>query len=68
MIVGLGIGLPLAFALARLLSSLFFGVESSDFLSFFGGALLLAAAILLACYLPARQATRVDPIVALRYE
>ena len=69
-LLGLGvcIGLPLAFALARLLSSLLFGVESSDSLSFLGGALLLTAAVLLACYLPARQAMRVDPMVALRYE
>jgi putative ABC transport system permease protein len=66
--LGIALGLPIAFALARLLSSLLFGVQSSDFASFFGGALVLAAVVSLACYLPARQATRVDPMVALRYE
>jgi putative ABC transport system permease protein len=68
MFAGIVIGLPMAFVLARLLSSLLFGVQSSDFVSFFGGALVLAVVVSLACYLPARQATRVDPMVALRYE
>jgi putative ABC transport system permease protein len=66
--LGVVIGLPLAFALARLLSSLLFGVQSNDFTSFFGGALLLAVVVLFACYIPARAATRVDLIIALRYE
>jgi putative ABC transport system permease protein len=68
MIAGVVIGLPLAIGLARLLSSLLYGVESNDFVSFFAGAALLGLVVFLACYLPARQATRVDPMVALRYE
>ncbi len=68
LLLGVVIGLPLAFALARLLSSLLFGVQSNDFTSFFGGGLLLAVVVFFACYLPARAATRVDPIIALRYE
>jgi putative ABC transport system permease protein len=68
LVIGICIGLPLAFALARLLSSLLFGVHSDDFTSFFAGAALLGVVIFLACYLPARRATRVDPMVALRYE
>lgn len=68
LLLGVCIGLPLAFALARLLSSLLFGVQSNDFFSFFGGALLLAVVVFVACYIPSRQATRVDPMVALRYE
>lgn len=66
--LGLIIGFPAAFALARLLSSLLYGVHSNDFVSFFGGALLLGLVMVLACYIPARAATRVDPIIALRYE
>jgi putative ABC transport system permease protein len=66
--LGVAIGLPLAFALARLLSSLLFGVQSNDFTSFVGGALVLVAVVFFACYIPARVATRVDPIIALRYE
>jgi ABC-type antimicrobial peptide transport system permease subunit len=61
-------GCTLGQTLARLLSSLLFGVQSNDFTSFFGGALVLVAVVLFACYLPARAATRVDPIIALRYE
>jgi putative ABC transport system permease protein len=67
-LIGFFIGLPMAIGLARLLSSLLFGVHSNDFTSFFGGALVLTVVVSLACYLPARQATRVDPMVALRYE
>jgi putative ABC transport system permease protein len=65
---GVAIGLPLAIALARFLSSLLYGVRSSDLVSFISGAIVLTAVVLLACFLPARRATRVDPMIALRYE
>jgi len=68
LLLGVVIGLPLAFALARLLSSLIFGVHPDDFVSFFSGALLLAIVVILSCYIPARAATRVDPVIALRYQ
>ena len=67
-LVGVAIGLPIAFALARALSSLLFGVEAADPAAFIGLPLLLCAIAGLACYIPARRASRVDPLVALRYE
>jgi putative ABC transport system permease protein len=65
---GLVIGLPATLAMTRLLANIFFGVNEYDPATFATGLLALTAAALLACYIPARRATRVDPMVTLRTE
>jgi putative ABC transport system permease protein len=66
--LGVGIGIATSLALGKLISSMLFQVQPTDPISFFTVSVLLPAIILVACYLPARRATRIDPVVALRYE
>jgi ABC-type antimicrobial peptide transport system permease subunit len=63
---GVAIGLAAAFLLVRLIRSLLFGVEVTDPITFAGISLLLAMITLLACYIPARRAARIDPMISLR--
>ncbi|HKD62959.1 MAG TPA: ABC transporter permease [Candidatus Acidoferrales bacterium] len=67
-LLGVALGFIVAFAVTRVMTSLLFGVQPTDPITFIAVPALLMAVALLACYIPARRATRVDPIVALRYE
>ena len=67
-LIGTVLGLAGAFALTRVLASLLLGVGTTDVVTFVGVTGLMVAVALLACYIPARRAARVDPLVALRHE
>jgi len=67
-LIGLGVGIVLAIASTRVMSSLLYGINATDPLTLAITSLVLLAVALLASYLPARRATRVDPLVTLRYE
>ncbi|HZS44736.1 MAG TPA: FtsX-like permease family protein, partial [Blastocatellia bacterium] len=67
-LVGIGVGSVGSFLLSWVLSSFVYGVKTAEFLTFGGAALVLMVVSLLACYIPAKRAMKVDPMVALRYE
>jgi putative ABC transport system permease protein len=67
-LIGIVVGLLAAFGVTRLMTTMLFGVEATDPTTFIGIALLVALVAFVACYIPGRRATKVDPLVALRYE
>jgi putative ABC transport system permease protein len=67
-LIGLGVGLAGSLAVTRLMSSVLYGVSATDAVTFALVSALLAVVVLAACYIPARRAARVDPMIALRYE
>jgi putative ABC transport system permease protein len=67
-IAGVALGLAGAYALTRVMATLLFDVSATDPSVFIGVAALLATVALLACYLPARRATKVNPVIALRHD